>query len=106
MNNTGIATLVVAAAGLVVVIARRIASAPPGRRPPCGNYGDVDGDGWVTDTDVQMVADYLSGIITLTDEQRMRADVQYGQGLVDHWSLMVIQSYVAGTVDTFPVCGV
>ena len=71
--------------------------------PPCGSIGDVNGDGVVDSTDVQMVSDFLAGSIGLTSEQKKRADVD-GDGTVtvnDQWT---ITKYINGTIDTFPVC--
>ena len=76
-----------------------------GRRPPCGQMGDVDGDGWVTDSDAQMVAEYVVGNITLTPEQLSRADVN-GDGIVDIVDAMFIAQYVEGIIDTFSACNV
>jgi hypothetical protein len=72
------------------------------RRPPCGNYGDVDGDGYITEKDIQMVVDYSVGKIALTPEQLKRADVR-GDG-VTYKTPQLIKRYLTGAIDTFPVC--
>ena len=74
-----------------------------GRRPPCGDAGDVDGDGWVTNDDAQMIAEYVVGNITLTPAQLARADVN-GDGIVDVVDAMFIAQYVEGVRDTLPIC--
>ena len=74
-----------------------------GRPPPCSDYGDVDGDGYVTSVDAQMVTQHIVGTITLTPDQFIRADVN-GDGNVSGVDKQLIQQYVAGTIDTFPVC--
>ena len=80
------------------------------RAPPCfvngdpeQGYGDVDGDGYVTDADAQLIAEYTIDTATLTPAQLIRADVR-GTGVVDSSDMLVIQQYVAGLIDTFPVC--
>lgn len=75
----------------------------PDRPPPCGNMGDVDGDGMVTPVDADLVARYVANIITLTPEQLARADVD-GSGEVDVFDGMMIAQYVEGVINTFPVC--
>ena len=80
------------------------AKCPIGERPPpCGNYGDVDDDGYVTPDDATMVAQYTVGTIELTPEQLKRADVG-GDGKVTMSDSARIQQYALGMVDTFPVC--
>lgn len=71
--------------------------------PPCGDYGDVDGDGYVTAADAQLVADYVIGLIELTADQLHRADVN-GDGQVNGVDALAISQYVEGVIDTFPVC--
>jgi hypothetical protein len=71
--------------------------------PPCGNYGDVSGDGDVTVTDAFMVGQYLAGTITLTADQLTRADVD-GDGKVTQADADLISEYVIGSITTFPVC--
>lgn len=80
-------------------------SRPKGRPSPCPPMGDVDGDGYVTEKDAYMVSGcslLVDGGIVLTDEQVRRACVR-GKPLsiVD---AMLIQKYVKGGIDTFPVC--
>ena len=85
--------------------------------PPCGNYGDVDGDGYVTHIegepcDSTLVARYVyfgwDGIkdetsLTTEEEFIKRADVN-GDGKVSMVDAMLIAQYVEGIIDTFPVC--
>jgi len=74
------------------------------RAPPCGNYGDVDGDGVVSRNDYQLIADYTVGNVSLTPDQLARADVN-GDGSVTIFDASLIYQYVTGSIDTFPVCG-
>ena len=90
---------------------------PKERQPPCGNYGDVDGDGYVTHIegepcDSTLVARYVyfgwDGIkdetsLTTEEEFIKRADVN-GDGKVSMVDAMLIAQYVEGIIDTFPVC--
>lgn len=88
----------------VILDAYDVCQAPPAKRtPPCGSYGDLDNDGYVTEADANMIASYTVGNITLTPEQLKRADVD-GNGTVDMGDAMRIAQYVAGTIDTFPIC--
>ena len=78
------------------------------RNPPCGGYGDVDGDGVITPDDVQMAARHYYGLDLfpegqLTSEQFKRADVD-GDGAVTMTDAALIQSYIQGSINTFPVC--
>ena len=75
------------------------------RPPPCGNYGDVNDDGYVTEADAQLIANCLVGLpgSELTEEQLRRADVS-GNGSVSMSDAIIIQQYVEGIIDTFPVC--
>lgn len=71
--------------------------------PPCGNYGDVNGDGYVTEDDAQLIREYLAGNTELTAEQLIRADVS-NDGVVSLKDATLISQYVEGIRDTFPVC--
>ncbi len=73
------------------------------RPSPCGNYGDVDYDGYVTSTDVGMVMEYLGNTRAFTADQKLRADVN-GDGVVDISDASDISGYVNGTINTFSVC--
>lgn len=70
---------------------------------PCGSYGDVDGNGYVTITDSAMIKQYLAGQRTLTFEQLQRADVT-GDGQVSITDALTIEQYLTGAISTFPAC--
>ena len=82
------------------------------RLPPCFapdglGYGDIDGDGYVTQADAEYIAKHVIGIsgYPLSDAQFIRADVD-GDGEVTQTDALLIAkyaSYVAG-YDIFPVC--
>lgn len=91
-------------AGVILLAMAKPAMAKPiRRRPPCGSYGDVDGDGWVTQRDAILVADYIVGKVELTEEQLGRADVD-GDGVITSVDAMFIGQYVSGLRDSFPIC--
>lgn len=81
----------------------------PARPPPCGNYGDVNDDGYVTEDDAILVINYYyygwDSIETpLTEvEFRKRADV-VESGEVDLGDALLIKNYAEGLIDTFPIC--
>ena len=78
-------------------------SKTPPRPPPCGNYGDVNDDGYVTEADAVMVDNDITGLITLTPEQLIRADLNVN-GRADTGDSLIIRQYATGVIDTFPVC--
>ena len=80
-----------------------MARLPPCLAPDGLGYGDVDGDGYVTDADANLVSDYTVGNATLTSEQLIRADVN-GDGNVTITDSMLIGRYAAGLIGTFSVC--
>lgn len=101
-NNTALVggILLLGAIGAVVFI-----GTTKGRPSPCGNAGDVNGDGRVTKKDARLVAQHLLGEITLTLEQQLRAKVSFTltQGITD-LDFILIADYVEGNINTFPVC--
>ena len=79
----------------------------PTRPPPCyfddsgqqRGYGDIDGDGQVSDVDAGLVL--TPG---LTAVQKKAGDVN-GDGVVDYvGDAILISNYVAGVISTFPIC--
>ena len=75
--------------------------APP--KPPCKNYGDLDDDGFVSMLDVYLLGKHFQGLIPLTEERKRRADVN-ADGVVDEKDVELIEQFVKGEIDTFPVC--
>lgn len=111
--------LPLAAGGLLLFLGRSKASPAPEPEPepppeprisPCPPMGDVDGDGWVTEEDALLIAQFLAGTIYLTPEQIYRAKVWSGmrpeipreQPVIQ--DALVIIKYVKGKIDTFLVC--
>lgn len=74
-----------------------------GKPPPCDQYGDIDNDGCVTTTDVDLVNLFITGQLALTAEQQRRADVN-GDGVVNVLDAQQILAYANGTISTFSVC--
>jgi len=76
------------------------------RRPPCGDYGDIDGDGWVSWNDLMYTVRHTAGFseYPMTTDQKRRADVN-GDGKVTAVDAMLMAKYIVGTYDTFAVCG-
>jgi hypothetical protein len=68
------------------------------RTPPCGEYGDVNGDGYVTAEDVQQLN---------ANTQPNRGDTN-GNGVIDLDSMtndkLYLMMYVNREASTFPVC--
>ena len=78
------------------------------RLPPCIapdgiGYGDINGDGYVTKTDGETVANYVVGNVDLTPEQQVRADVD-ADGVVTSTDALLIAKYAEGKINTFSVC--
>ena len=73
------------------------------KKPPCGNYGDVDGDGFVTENDAKLIAEYLVGRVQLEPWQLERADVN-ADDKVSMADVQHIGQYVSGVRKTFEVC--
>lgn len=69
----------------------------------CDNYGDVNMDGAVNSVDALFVSQYVSNLRTLTDEQKLRADVNQ-DGKVDKADSDMILSYDVGSIKAFPAC--
>lgn len=65
-------------------------------------YGDINGDGHITQVDADMITNYFNGDIELTAEQIARADVN-GDGEISVLDGMLINQYLVGDIDKFPV---
>ena len=70
---------------------------------PCGGYGDVDYDGYITNNDVQFILEYITELRSFTTDQKIRADVN-ANGMVETADTGLIQQYIKGLINTFPVC--
>ena len=81
----------------------------PIRTPPCENYGDLNDDGKITDTDLVLLGDYLScGFAEIStplseSEFKKRADLD-GDGNVTRIDFITLTCFLAYETNTFPVC--
>ncbi len=73
------------------------------KAPPCGNYGDLDNDGLITENDLTIIRQGILGITQLSGDQSQRADVD-GNGLAVTSDIVLIRRYMLGMISTFPVC--
>ncbi len=81
------------------------------KSPPCygkyGNntfgYGDIDGDGVLTQTDYDLIRTAYNGAISLTPEQQARAHLD-GQTVLTSGDVGLLGEYLGGKITTFPVC--
>jgi hypothetical protein len=55
--------------------------------------GDIDGNGCIVSTDVQLLEDYLAGQATFDEEEYIAADVNQS-GEVDNWDLEILRGMV------------
>ncbi len=78
---------------------------PTNKKSPCSNYGDVDGDGYVTILDSLLIAQYTVGTVILSPEQIKRGDVN-ADGFLTITDSLYIAQYILGTRITFPVCSI
>lgn len=86
------------------IAVERFISPLVGKLPPCGRYGDVNGDGVITQADVDMITQHLAGVITLSPGQRQLADVD-GSGVIDINDITALVNYINGdSRATLPIC--
>jgi len=64
-------------------------------------YGDVDGDGDITVTDLSIVNQAANNTKSLTADQKKRADVN-ADGTITKADVTLIQQYMNGTITKFP----
>ncbi len=70
---------------------------------PCDSYGDINLDGYVTAADSSLAADNITGKVFFGTYEIILADVNFN-GRVDIGDVAAIDSFVAGSITTFPVC--
>lgn len=56
-------------------------------------YGDINRDGKIDESDLQLVQDYIDGKITFDDIQKILADVNH-DGVIDELDLLYISNYI------------
>lgn len=104
MSNAGgvIAGLGVVAAGILGFLLWKKSQGEGARRPaPYGGMGDVDGDGWVSLKDAQLVAEYAVGNVEFTAQQVYRGDVN-DDGKVNAIDAYLISQYAQGKIQDWP----
>ncbi len=69
---------------------------------PCGVIGDIDGDGDITQADVDLAFIWVD-LPNLTPDQLKRLDVN-GNGRPDFNDVVLIGQYARGEIATFPAC--
>lgn len=65
-------------------------------------YGDMDGDGKATATDLSFINRAANGLITMTSDEKKRADLN-GDGYVNKADVELIQQFIVGLISEFPV---
>lgn len=65
-------------------------------------YGDMNGDGKATATDLSIINQAANGRITLTADEKKRADLN-GDGNVNKADVELIQQFIVGLIREFPV---
>lgn len=96
-------------AGVVVggFLLAKTVGAKTGRKAPIVNgiaMGDVNGDGYVTQEDADLVGNYVVGNIQLSAEQLARAAVR-GVKPINIFDAEYIKQYARGSREKFPVEG-
>jgi len=78
--------------------------APVVKKPlVCGSLGDVNGDGYISGTDVEQVSLHIIQTILLAGLSKTNADVD-GNGAITRLDKSLIAAYVEGTRSTLPGC--
>lgn len=83
------------------------ASSAPPKPFSCENYGDVDNNRQINNNDASMILKYDNGQITLTDDQKIIANVNAQSSddrTVDISDAQHISSYLAGQINQFNTC--
>ncbi len=75
-----------------------------GLLPPCGYFGDLDSDGFVTSDDRDLMLLHSVGAGDFTAEQVSRADLDGNGQSGDAVDVNLLAQFVAGDISTFDVC--
>lgn len=65
-------------------------------------YGDMDGDGKATVSDLSFINQAANGKITMTSDEKKRADLN-GDGYVNQEDIELIKQFIVGLINEFPV---
>jgi hypothetical protein len=84
--------------GLLVWGIKKAEAQHEGREAPASGLADVDGDGWVTESDLQMIKDAYLQRVTLTDAEFDRADINR-DGSIDIGDYLMAKRYFIGDLE-------
>lgn len=82
-------------------------------RGPCGGFGDLDLNGYITSADAQLILKHLTGLVTFSSIQKVAADVSMdfadypksgGYPIVDSNDSLIILKFLDNSLKTFPAC--
>lgn len=65
-------------------------------------YGDLDGNGKVTVTDLSTLNQAVNGRVTLTEDEKIRADLD-GDGKITKADIALMEQFIAEEITEFPV---
>ena len=65
-------------------------------------YGDVNFDGTIDIDDAELILQAIVGLITLTAEQQIAADVS-GENRITAFDASLILQYIEGKISEFPI---
>ena len=68
-------------------------------KPNKGALGDVNNDGDISVIDASMIQQFIAGKITLTDQEKKRADID-GNGVIDINDINKLMDYIDGNIST------
>ena len=90
--------------GCVNLVSNATSPPPPSQLPPpCGHYGDVDDDGFVTVADIDIIRRNILGITIPSERDNIRSNVDL-VGNVTTVDIWYIKGYISGITNTFPIC--
>ncbi|MDP2820817.1 MAG: dockerin type I repeat-containing protein [bacterium] len=70
---------------------------------PCGNYGDLNNDKFLTQEDADILLNYIYLGGSLTNEQTINGDIN-NDGKIDLFDSIYLKKFLDGKVSKFPVC--
>lgn len=80
-----------------------VKEAKAGNISPCNGLGDVDLDGFVTNSDAELILKATVNTVKLTTEQTRRADVNASNSITSTDMLLILR-YIGGLITTFAAC--
>ncbi len=72
-------------------------------KPPCQQYGDANLDGYISNSDIELIQKFIVNLEIPNSSQKKFSDVN-GDGQLTVSDLVLVRSILAGTISTFPVC--